>query len=78
MTTERSVLSVTDLQGSQKRNRSERLTKAVLRMAAGVSVVISLGIVAVLVVRSAGFLRDADWSDLYDPSGCSRGAESST
>lgn len=66
---DRSALNVTDLRGSQRRNRTEWFVKGTLRAAAGVSVVISISIVAVLVVRSMGFLGEVKWSTLLDPAG---------
>ena len=56
--------SLDDLAGSRRRNRVEAAVKAVVGSAASLSIVISLAILAVLVVRSVGFLAHVNWSSL--------------
>ena len=62
-------LSLADLAGSPRRNRRERLIGWALKGAALTSVVISLAIVGVLVVRGGGFLSEVDLSKLWDSAG---------
>ncbi len=57
-------LTLADLAGSKRRNRIESLVKAGVGSAASLSIVISLAILAVLIVRSAGFLSQVEWSSL--------------
>ena len=59
-----SGLTLADLAGSKHRNRVESLVKAGVGSAASLSIVISLAILAVLIVRSAGFLSQVEWSSL--------------
>lgn len=61
--------SVSDLRGSARRNRREKAVKLVLQGAALTSVGISVAIVAVLVIRGAGFLGEVEWSRLLSADG---------
>ena len=60
---------IADLVGSKRRNRVESVIRIVLAAAASVSVLISVAILAVLVVRGGGFLSEIEWSKLIDSGG---------
>ena len=64
-----SGLTLADLAGSKQRNRIESLVKAGVGSAASLSIVISVAILAVLVIRSAGFLTQVEWSSLVSSLG---------
>ena len=64
-----SGLTLADLAGSKQRNRIESLVKAGVGSAASRSIVISVAILAVLVIRSAGFLTQVEWSSLVSSLG---------
>lgn len=62
-------LTLADLAGSKHRNRIESLVKAGVGSAASLNILISVAIVAVLVVRSVGFLAQVEWSSLVSSLG---------
>ena len=64
-----SGLTLADLAGSKQRNRIESPVKAGVGSAASLSIVISVAILAVLVIRSAGFLTQVEWSSLVSSLG---------
>ncbi len=64
-----STLTVADLAGSKRRNRTERLVRSVLAVASSTSVVISAAIVGVLVVKGVGFMSEVDFSTLWNDGG---------
>lgn len=64
-----SGLTLADLAGSKQRNRIESLVKAGVGSAASLSILISVAIMAVLVVRSIGFLTQVEWSSLVSSLG---------
>ena len=67
------ALTVADLQGSQSRMRKEKVVRAVLLLAALISVVVSALIVVALVGRTWRFIGGVDtgslWGDNWDPRG---------
>ncbi|MCB1027198.1 MAG: PstC family ABC transporter permease [Microthrixaceae bacterium] len=64
-----SGLTLADLAGSKHRNRVESAVKAGVGSAASLSIVISVAILAVLIVRSVGFLARVEWSSLVSSLG---------
>lgn len=59
-------LKLSDLAGSARRNRAERVTRIGLLAAASSSIVISVAIVAVLVTKSLAFIGEVDLSTLWE------------
>jgi phosphate transport system permease protein len=55
------------LQGSAKRRRNEAIVRSVLMAAAILSVLISAGIIASLIVEAVSFLTQIDLADLFAP-----------
>ena len=65
------AITLADLKGNRKRLRKEAAVRAVLFLAAGFSILVSVGIVVALVGRAVSFLADVDtatlWSDNWAP-----------
>lgn len=66
---DRPTLVLADLAGSRRRNRIETGVRSALGLASTLSIIVSFAIVAVLVVRSAGFLSDIELSSLWSGEG---------
>jgi phosphate transport system permease protein len=59
------AITLADLRGNPKRLRKEAIVKNILRAAAALSILISIGIVVALVGRALSFFADVDKSTLW-------------